>query len=53
VELAWANAMTDVATECVRDLAKLPQNQRRAEIIRINALNATARQIKGAQPPAS
>jgi hypothetical protein len=47
VELAWANAMTDVAAECARDLAKLPPNQRRAEIIRINALNATARQIRG------
>jgi hypothetical protein len=43
---AWADAMTDVAAECARDLAKLPSNQRRAEIIRINALKATARQIR-------
>jgi hypothetical protein len=46
VALAWADAMTDVAAECARDLAKLPPKQRRAEIIRINALNATARQIR-------
>jgi hypothetical protein len=44
--LAWADAMTDVAAECARDLAKLPPKQRRAEIIRISALNATARQIR-------
>jgi hypothetical protein len=46
VELAWADAMTDVAAECARDLAKLPPKQRRAELIRINALNATAQQIR-------
>jgi hypothetical protein len=41
----WANAMTDPAAECSRDLAKLPPAQRRAEIIRIGALNATAREL--------
>jgi hypothetical protein len=45
-DLAWADAMTDVAAECARDLAKLSSAQRRAQIIRINALNATARQIR-------
>jgi hypothetical protein len=53
VALAWAEAMTDVAAECARDLAKLPAKQRRAEIIRINALHATARQIRAdaTKPP--
>jgi hypothetical protein len=49
VELAWADAMTDVAAECARDLAKLPPKQRRAEIIRINALNATAQKIRAGE----
>jgi hypothetical protein len=49
VELAWADAMADVAAECARDLAKLPLKQRRAEVIRINALNATARQIRASE----
>jgi hypothetical protein len=53
VELAWADAMTDVAAECARDLAKLPPKQRRAEVIRINALNATARQIRAGERVAS
>jgi hypothetical protein len=50
VALAWADAMTDVAAECARDLAKLPPKQRRAEIIRINVLNATAKQIRNDEP---
>jgi hypothetical protein len=53
VELAWAEAMTDVAAECARDLAKLPPRQRRAEIIRINALNATAQKIRVGEGVAS
>lgn len=52
VKRAWANAMTDVAAECARDLAKLPPHQRRAEVIRINALRATAHQIRGAESSA-
>ena len=46
IELAWADAMTDVAAECASGLAKLKPHQRRAEIIRINALKATANQIR-------
>jgi DNA polymerase III gamma/tau subunit len=51
-EHAWANAMTDVAAECSRNLATLSPNQRRAETIRIAALNAAARQLSrsGATP---
>lgn len=41
----WANAMTDVAAECSRNLNKLPPAQRRAEIIRIGALSATVQQL--------
>jgi hypothetical protein len=52
IELAWADAMTDVAAECASGLAKLKPHQRRAEIIRINALKATAHQIRGAEKPA-
>lgn len=50
VERAWADAMTDVAAECSRRLAKLPPKQRRAEVIRIAALNETVRQIRSGQP---
>ncbi|WP_158921449.1 hypothetical protein [Acidisphaera sp. S103] len=39
---SWAGAMTDVAAECSRNLARLPPSQRRAEIIRIGALNEAA-----------
>jgi hypothetical protein len=53
VERAWADAMTDVAAECARNVSKLPPHQRRAELIRINALHATARQIKRKQPQAA
>ncbi|HEX4368274.1 MAG TPA: hypothetical protein VH023_15660 [Rhodopila sp.] len=38
----WASAMTQVAAECARDLARLPPAQRRTEIIRINALSQAA-----------
>ena len=41
----WANAMTDVAAECSRNLNKLPPGERRAEIIRIGALSATVQQL--------
>jgi hypothetical protein len=44
-EHAWANAMTDIAAEYSRNLARLSPTQRRAETIRIAALNATARQL--------
>jgi hypothetical protein len=44
-ELTWANAMTDVAAECSRNLARLAPKQRRAELIRIAALRATAGQL--------
>ncbi len=57
IALDWADAMTDVAAECARDLAKLPAKQRRTEIIRINALKTTARRIRDDQtsprPPAT
>jgi len=42
----WADAMTDVAAECARDLHRLPPAKRRSEIIRIGALSATARALK-------
>ena len=41
----WANAMTDVAAECSRNLHKLPPEQRQAEIVRIGAVNETARRL--------
>ncbi|MDB5399230.1 MAG: hypothetical protein JWQ55_1248 [Rhodopila sp.] len=41
-ETIWANAMTEVAAESARNLAKLPPSQRRAEIIRIGALSEAA-----------
>jgi hypothetical protein len=44
-KLSWANAMTDVAAECSRNLAKLAPADRRAEIIRIGALSETARHL--------
>jgi hypothetical protein len=44
-ERIWANAMTDVAAECSRALAKLPTSQRRAETIRITALRDIARHL--------
>lgn len=44
-DLLWASAMTDIAAECSRNLGRLPPAERRAEIIRINALKATARQL--------
>jgi len=43
----WASAMTRVAAECARDLAKLPPGQRRAEIIRIDALSQAATHLAG------
>jgi hypothetical protein len=52
-KLTWANAMTDVAAECARNLANLTPKQRHAETIRIAALHATARRLTGgasAQP---
>ena len=51
----WANAMTDVAAECARALAKLPLAQRRAETIRISALSDIARHLAsgGATPSKS
>jgi hypothetical protein len=49
-ETLWANAMTDVAAECSRNLAKLPPQQRRAEMIRIAALKATAAQLRKGDP---
>jgi hypothetical protein len=52
-EHAWANAMTDIAAECSRNLASLSPTQRRAETIRIAALNATACQLNGGQASAA
>lgn len=51
----WANAMTDVAAECSRTLAKLPPGQRRVETIRISALSDIARHLAegGATPSKS
>lgn len=51
----WANAMTDVAAECSRTLARLPPGQRRAETIRISALTDIARHLAqgGATPSKS
>ena len=47
----WAAAMTDVAAECSRNLAKLPPAQRKAEVIRIGALSEAARHIASAAAP--
>jgi hypothetical protein len=44
-ELLWANAMTDIAAECSRNLGKLPPAQRRAETIRIAGLSQAARHL--------
>ncbi len=41
-ERIWASAMTDIAAECSRNLAKLSARDRRTELIRIKALSATA-----------
>jgi hypothetical protein len=41
----WANAMTDIAAECSRNLAQLPPRQRHAEVLRIAALSNTARHL--------
>jgi hypothetical protein len=43
--LAWADAMTTVAAEYTAGLAALPPDQRRANLIRIGALTATARTL--------
>lgn len=42
---AWANAMTDVAAECARNLHTLPPLERRMEITRIAALTDAAREL--------
>ena len=49
--LAWADAMAGVAAECSRSLALLAPAQRRAEMIRIGALNATAQQLRRPEAP--
>jgi hypothetical protein len=43
---SWADAMTDYAAESSRTLAKLRPDQRRAEIMRIGALNDAARHLR-------
>jgi hypothetical protein len=49
----WATAMTEMAAECSRNLGKLPPRERRAEIIRIGALSATASHLaRGGATPA-
>ncbi len=49
--LAWADAMAGVAAECSRSLASLAPAQRRAEMIRIGALNATAQRLRRPDSP--
>jgi hypothetical protein len=43
--LAWAGAMTHVAREFSAGLARLPQPERRIELLRIQALNDVARKL--------
>ncbi len=50
-ELAWADAMTDVAAESAREFARLPPEQRRTQTIRIAALSAMARDLRLGHPP--
>lgn len=51
-DLAWAAAMTDVATEYTAELANLAPAQRRPHLARIDALSDTARTLgSGKAPP--
>ncbi|WP_428484441.1 hypothetical protein [Rhodopila sp.] len=43
----WAKAMTEVAEECRANLARLAPAQRRLELLRIEALTATALALGG------
>jgi DNA repair ATPase RecN len=51
-DLAWAAAMTDVATEYTAELPKLPPAQQRTQQSRINALSKIAQSLgNGTAPP--
>ena len=51
-DLAWAAAMTDIATEYTAELPNLPPAQRRTHLAHIGALSETARLLgSGNAPP--
>jgi hypothetical protein len=47
---AWSSAMADVADEMTAEIANLPPNERKAAGIRVDALNATAKQLTSGAP---
>jgi hypothetical protein len=52
IDLSWASAMTDVATEYTAELAQLQPAQRRTHLARIGALSEIARTLgRGDAPP--
>jgi hypothetical protein len=52
IDLSWAGAMTDVATEYTAELASLPPDQRRTHLARIGALAEIATALgRGDAPP--
>jgi hypothetical protein len=51
IALRWASAMTDVATECTAELARLRPAQRRTHLVRIGALSEIARTLGRGDAP--
>jgi hypothetical protein len=52
IDLSWASAMTDIATEFTAELAQLQPAQRRTHLARIGALSEIARTLgRGDAPP--